>query len=82
MYDVEYSYEWCKSMWVLFGLIFASSNFYWLDLHNTLTHQQKWGWKLDLPSSSHGYRKCIFVDFLIEYMGFPSSAHYWVWSSL
>ena len=35
-------------------------------------------WKLDLPLFSCGYRKCMFVDFLIESIDPSSCVHYWV----
>ena len=73
-------------MWVLLGSFFTFSNFYRLESHskkcvalaNLLWNICK---KLHPPLSSYGYWKCMFVDFLIGYVGPPNYAHYWVQSS-
>ena len=66
-------------MRVLFGSIFVSFNFYQLDLHNMMMHQQNRTQNqtsLDLVVVIGS--ACLSI-FLIEYMGLPSSVHYWVW---
>lgn len=65
------------------------SSFWRLDIHSEtccnskfmMTHQQTLNWKLDQSSFSYGYWKRLFVDLLIEYIGPPSCAHYWMWKS-
>ena len=39
-------------------------------------HLQEPDWKSELPRFSYGYRKCMFVDFLIGYKGSPNCVHY------
>ena len=39
----------------------------------------KHDWKLHLPWFSDGYWKCMFVDFLIEYIGPSNCVHHWVY---
>ena len=41
-----------------------------------LKHLQKLDWKPVLPLSSYGYRKCMFVDFIIGYISPPDCVHY------
>ena len=43
---------------------------------STMTRQPK----SDLPLSSYGYRKCMFVDFFTKYVGFSTCLHCRVWS--
>ena len=47
-----------------------------------MKHLQKLDWRFDLPWFSCGYRKCMFVDFLIEYIGLSNHVHYWVVSNV
>ena len=63
------------------------SNFYQLDLHNkTRVALANLQWNIcknqieNQTSSlfSYGYQKCMFVDFLIGYIGPPNCVHYWV----
>ena len=46
-----------------------------------MTHQQKLDLNLELPSFSVIYLKCMFVDFLSEYIDSPICVHRRVWSS-
>jgi hypothetical protein len=36
---------------------------------SVVKHQHNSIWKSDLSSLSYGYHRCLFVDFLIEYIG-------------
>ena len=69
---------WPKDMWVWLGSFFMITNFYRLDLHNTihvvLANLQwnickKSNWTLYLPWVSYGYCKCMFVNILTRYIG-------------
>ena len=42
----------------------------------TMKHMQKPDWKSDLPLTSNGYKKCMFVDFWTTYIGPPNCVHY------
>ena len=60
-------------------------NFYRLDLYNktrvALANLHcKNQWKLALPYFCYGYRKRMFVDFLIGYMLPSNCVHYWMQS--
>ena len=61
--------------WVCFFVCFVFSNFCWLDStqqdlfcvnKSPMKHIQKTDWKSDVPWFSYGYRKCMFVDFLLD----------------
>ena len=45
---------------------------------STMKHLQKPDWKSDLVLIWYGYHKCMFVDFLIGYMGSSKWVHYWM----
>ena len=45
-------------------------------IKSTMKRLQKPDWKSVLLLSSYGYRKCMFVDFLIGYIGPPNCVHY------
>ena len=69
----------CQIMWVLLNWFFmflqllpirSPQRNFRLHYKSMLKHRQK----SDLPRFSYGYRKCMFVDFLIEYMDPPHSS--------
>ena len=37
--------------------------------NSAMEHHQKSDWKLDFPLFSYGYQKCMFADFVFEYIG-------------
>ena len=44
-------------------------------------YEQKSDWKSDLSLFSYGSWKCMYEDFLIEYIGPSNCAHYWMWNN-
>ena len=40
-----------------------------------MKYLQNPNYKMDMPLSSYGYRKCMFVEFLITYVGPPNYVH-------
>ena len=69
---------------MLFGwFFFMFSNLCQVDPHNktcVVLANLRWSDNqigLNLPWSSYAYRKCIFLDFLIKYIGPCNRVHYW-----
>ena len=48
---------------------------------SAMKYQQKSDWKSNLPWFSCTFPKCMFVDFLTEYIGPPNCVRYWIYSS-